>query len=230
MTLRTDRGEQALRVAGVFYDYGSTAGVVMIARSTYERLWDDRAVSGLALEAAPGAASGDTAARLVDALRARAAGGPDVLIRSNRSLREASLVIFDRTFAITAVLRLAIVGVAFIGVLSALMALQLERGREIAVLRALGCTPRQVWVMITTQTGLMGLLAGLFAVPVGIGLALVLIRVINRRSFGWTMPVEVSPVVLVEGLALALTAALLAGIVPARRMARASPADALRDE
>ena len=226
LSLRTDRGETTLRVAGVFSDYGSTAGVVMIARSTYERLWDDRAVSGLALEAAPGI----TAGALVDALRARAAGGPDVLIRSNRSLREASLVIFDRTFAITAVLRLIIVGVAFIGVLSALMALQLERGREIAVLRALGCTPRQVWGMITAQTGLMGLVAGLFAVPVGIGLALVLVRVINRRSFGWTMPLDLSPAVLLEGLGLALTAALLAGIVPARRMARASPAEALRDE
>ena len=225
--LRTDRGERAFPVAGVFYDYGSSAGAVFMSRETYERHWDDRAVAGLALEAVPGA---DVDA-LVERLRAAAAGsGQEVMIRSNRGLRDASLVIFDRTFAITSVLRILTLAVAFIGVLSALLALQLERGREIGVLRALGLTPRQVWGMVTAQTALMGAIAGLLAVPVGAMLASVLIFVVNRRSFGWTMPLEVAPGVLAQGLLLAVTAGLLAGLYPARTMARASPAEALRDE
>jgi len=80
------------------------------------------------------------------------------------------------------------------------------------------------------QTGLMGLLAGVLALPVGVALAAALIFVINRRSFGWTMPLDVSPAVLAEGLGLAVGAALLAGLYPARRMAQASPAEALREE
>ena len=225
--LRTDRGERDFPVAGVFYDYGSSAGAVFMSRETYERHWDDRAVAGLALEAVPGADIDG----LVERLRATAAGsGHEVVIRSNRGLREASLVIFDRTFAITSVLRILTLAVAFIGVLSALLALQLERGREVGVLRALGLTPRQVWGMMTAQTGLMGAIAGLLAVPVGAMLAFVLIFVVNRRSFGWTMPLEVAPGVLAQGLFLAVAAGLLAGLYPARTMARASPAEALRDE
>jgi len=223
--LRTDRGEREFRVAGVFRDYGSAAGVVAMSRATYDAHWDDRAISGLALEALPG----QPVEALVAALRGRA-GGEEAVIRSSRALREASLAIFDRTFAITGVLRLAIVVVAFIGVLSALLAWQLERAREIGVLRALGCSPAEIGRMVVIQTGLMGLLAGVLALPVGVALAAALIFVINRRSFGWTMPLDVSPAVLAEGLGLAVGAALLAGLYPARRMARASPAEALREE
>ncbi len=224
--LRTDRGERDFAVAGVFYDYGSSAGVIVMSRRTYDRFWHDSAVSALALYAAPGV----DVERLMAALRERAAGGPDVLIRSNRALRDASLEIFDRTFAITAVLRLLIVAVAFVGVLSALMALQLERMREHGVLRALGLTPGQVWGVVTAQTGLMGVVAGLLAVPVGIMLAAVLVSVINRRSFGWTMPIDVAPLILAQGVLLAVTAALLAGLYPAWKMSAASAADALREE
>jgi putative ABC transport system permease protein len=224
--LRSDRGEQEFRVAGIFYDYGSSAGVVVMSRRTYDAAWDDRRISSLALEAAPGV---DVDA-LMAAVRERAAGGPSLVIRSNRALRETSLEIFDRTFAITGVLRTLSVVVAFVGMLAALMALQLERTREIGVLRALGLTPRQVWGLITAQTGIIGLIAGLLAVPSGLMLAAVLVFVINRRSFGWTMSIDPSPQILLQGVALSVLAALLAGLYPAWRMAMAPPAESLRDE
>jgi putative ABC transport system permease protein len=224
--LRTDRGDRDFRVGGVFYDYGSSSGVVVMSRQTYERFWDDRRISGVAIEAVSGADLG----ALMAALRARAAGGQEIVVRSNRALREASLEIFDRTFAVTGVLRTLTVAVAFIGMLAALMALQLERAREIAVLRTLGLTPRQVWGLVTAETGLMGLLAGVLAVPGGLMLAGILVFVINRRSFGWTMPIDPSPAILLQGVALSVLAAVLAGLYPAWRMARALPAEALRDE
>ena len=224
--LRTDRGEREFRVAGVFYDYGSSSGVVVMSRRTYDRYWDDRRISSLALDLVPGA---DPTA-VMAAVRERAVGSQDVVVRSNRALREASLLIFDRTFAITGVLRTLTVAVAFIGMLAALMALGLERAREIGVLRTLGLTPRQVWVLVTAQSGLMGFLAGLLAVPGGLLLAWVLVFVVNRRSFGWTMPIELSPLILLQGVALSVLAAVLAGLYPAWKMATAIPADAVRDE
>jgi putative ABC transport system permease protein len=224
--LRTDRGERDFPVTGVFYDYGSSAGVVLMSRRTYARHWDDPRISSLAVDAAPGVDVG----ALMAALRERAAGRQDVVVRSNRALREASLEIFDRTFAITTVVHTLTIAVAFIGMLAALMALQLERTREIGVLRALGVTPREVWGLVTAQTGLMGLLAGVLAVPSGLALAAILIHVINRRSFGWTMPLDPSPAILLQAVALAVGAALLAGQYPAWRMATALPAEALRDE
>jgi putative ABC transport system permease protein len=183
-------------------------------------------VSSLALVLAPGV---DPRAA-VSLLRERAGGDQDLLIRPNRALREASLEIFDRTFAITAVLRVVATVVAVVGVLSALMALQLERARELGVLRAQGLTPWELWRLVLAETGLLGLIAGVLAVPVGVGLAQVLVHVINRRAFGWSIETVVPVHVLIEATGLAVVAALAAGVYPAWRMARTPPAPALRHE
>jgi putative ABC transport system permease protein len=226
ITLQTDRGPQTFAVAGIYFDYSSDQGVVVMPLQTYQAYWNDTAISSVSLYVASGA---DVDA-IVEQLRAQVGGQQDVLIRSNRGLRETTLEIFDRTFAITSVLQLLATVVAFIGILSALMALQLERARELGVLRANGLTPRQLWGVVLGQTGLMGLTAGVLALPVGVLVAAVLVFVINRRSFGWTLQMMLPPGVFVQAVVLALLAALLAGIYPARRMARTSPALALREE
>jgi putative ABC transport system permease protein len=224
--LRTERGDRDFPVAGVYYDYASDRGIVLMSRRTYLRGWNDPALSGFSLYLAPGA----DVDRVVELLRRTIGAERGLSIQSNRSLKKISLEIFDRTFLITGVLRLLAGFVAFIGVLSSLMALQLERARELGVLRANGMTPGQVWQLVTSQTGLMGLAAGLLSIPVGLTLAAIMIYIVNRRSFGWTIRMEVGPQVLLEALALALAAAILAGLYPAFRMSRTSPALALREE
>jgi putative ABC transport system permease protein len=226
VTIETDHGPRRFPVRAVFYDYGSDLGVVMMSRATYDRHFDDPFVSGLALYASPG----QDVDQVISNLRARIGDRQELLIRSNRTLRDASLEVFDRTFTVTIVLRLLAVLVAFVGVLSALMALQLERARELAVLRANGLTPRQVWRFVTMQTGLMGFISGILAIPLGLVLAYGLIFVINRRSFGWTLQIEISPWILVQAVILAIIAALLAGLYPSWKMAKANPATALREE
>jgi putative ABC transport system permease protein len=226
LSLVTDRGSRAFAVAGIYHDYASSEGTVVMARSVYERFWDDRAVSSLGVYAAPGI----DVEELVAAVRQRVGPGLDVLIRPTRALREASLVVFERTFAVTVVLRALVTLVAIVGVLSALTALALEREREVAVLRAQGLTSREVGVLLVGQTGLMGLVAGILAVPVGLVLALVLVFVINQRSFGWTLQFDLGLAELLQGPVLAVAAALAAGIYPARRIARRSLPAALRGE
>jgi len=226
LTLRTDRGPRAFSIAGVYYDYSSDRGIIRMPYAAYRAAWDDPAISSLALYAAPGV---DVDA-LVQRLRAVAARQGDLIVNPNRALREGTLAVFDRTFAITSVLQALATIVAFIGILSALMALQLERARELAMLRANGLTPRQLWGVVLTQTGLMGLTAGLLAMPLGLALALVLVYVINRRSFGWTLDLSLDPSLFVQALLVAGIAALLAGIYPALKMSRTSPALALREE
>ena len=226
VALQTDRGMQRLPIRAVYYDYGSDLGVVLTSRSTYERFYDDRGVSGIAFYARDDV---DVDALIAD-MRGAVGGMQDVIIRSNKALRETSLKIFDRTFTITTVLRLLAVVVAFIGVLSALMALALERRREFGVLRATGMTPKQVGGYVTLQTSLMGLIAGVLSLPLGYVLAYVLVYVINKRSFGWTLQLSVAPEVLGQALLLAVAAAFLAGLYPAWQMARSSPALALREE
>lgn len=138
--------------------------------------------------------------------------------------------LFEQTFTITETLRWLSAIIAFVGVFSALMALQFERTRQLGVLRAIGVTPVQLAALIIGETGLMGLVAGLFAVPVGYVVAYVLIFVIYLRSFGWTMAFYSNAAVVYQGLALAFGAALLAGVLPALKMARTRPAEALRNE
>lgn len=226
ITFTTDRGEVTLPVAAVFRDYGSDRGMAMMSYAGYRTLWDDPTVTTIALNLRPGA---DPDA-VIERLREGTAPVQALSIRANVRLREASLVVFDRTFAITQVLRLLALIVAFVGVLSALMALQLERGRELGVLRASGLTPGQVWAMVGSQTGLIGVAAGIMALPLGVLVAVLMIEFVNRRSFGWSMDLLVTPGILLQGLALALAAALLAGVYPSWRMSRTSPAEALRSE
>ncbi len=222
----TPAGRQPLVVLGVFYDYGSDQGAVIVSRTLYDRYFDDIGVTSLALFLRPGADSEE----VVRDLLALVPPGRTVIARTNDVLRSASLDVFDRTFQVTGVLRLLAFVVAFVGVLSALMALELERARELGVMRAWGLEPGELRRLVLTQTGLMGLVSGALAVPMGLALSVIMIFVINKRSFGWTLQMQVGPMVLAEALALALVAALLAGVYPAWRMARTSPAVALRGE
>jgi len=225
------QGEVGLQVLGVFRDYGSEAGVVMIGRVAYDALFEDPAITSLGLFLLPGV-DVEAVANEVRAVALRLSEGDPVPleIRSNLALRTLTLEVFDRTFEVTRVLRLLAFIVAFIAVFSALMALQFERGREFGVLRANGMTPGQGWVLVTTQTGVMGLLAGVLALPVGVTLAAVMIHVVNRRSFGWTLDMEVGAGLLLQAVLLAFLGALLAGVLPARSLSRTPPSEALRSE
>lgn len=226
ITLSTDRGPQAFTIAAVFRDYGSDRGGVLMSRATFDRFWDVPGFTTIGLYAA----AGTDLDRLIESVRDAAGDKQRVRIMPNQAIRELSLEVFDRTFTITIVLRILATSVAFVGVLSALMALQLERAREIAVMRAQGLTAAQVWGVVQAQTGVMGLIAGLLSIPLGLALALMLIFVINRRSFGWSLDVYIDPGIPMQAVALALVAALLAGLYPAMKMARTSPALALREE
>jgi putative ABC transport system permease protein len=226
LELPTDQGPRTFPIAGVFLDYGSEHGRILLHRSGYARYWREPSVGSAAAFAAPG----ENLAALRDRLQDRLGPIQPLLIRSNRDIQSRTLDVFDRTFTITNVLRLLAILVAVVGVLSALLALQLERAREFAVLRATGMTAGEVGGLVSLQTGFMGAAAGLLAIPTGLLLAAVLIFVINRRAFGWSLPFEVNPLLLLETLALAICAALLAGLYPIWRMARARPAEALRME
>jgi putative ABC transport system permease protein len=226
LMLSTSRGPRPFIIAGIFFDYRSDQGLVVLRRDLYADLWNDTGVTSLGLYLAGGVAVDAVKPKIHDLVQQAGT----VLIRSNREIREASMDFFERTFAVTHVLRLLAIGVALIGILSALLAIQLERTREFAVLRSLGMTPRQLVRLVLSQTGFMGLCAGVFALPLGFALAMALVKVINLRSFGWSMNLAVSGAELWQAPLLSITAALIAGLYPAWRAGRLTPALALREE
>ena len=225
VTLKTDRGEQAFPVVGIFYDYSRDQGLVLMTQNVYHEWWNDRGLTSVAAFVA----DGQDPNRVADDLRA-ALSGTALQVQVNRALREQALVIFDRTFAITNALRILAVVVAFIGVLSALMALQIERTRELSTMQAVGLTQPQLWRLTLLETGLMGATAGVLSLPVGFVLSLVLIYVINLRSFGWTIQMTLDPWVFAQAVAVSVTAALLAAVYPLIRLQKMPVAVGLRQE
>jgi len=236
LVLPTDKGLRSFKVVGVYVDYGSDQGIVTINRDTYERYWDDRTITSLGLHMDPRVNVNyfmDKLRAVVLDFQAKPLSGEkeqDLIIKSNLAIKEASIRIFDRTFVVTEVLRLLAIFVAFVGIVSALMSIQFERRAEIALFRVLGLTPQEVWLVVTGETGLIGAIAGILAIPLGLILAMVLIFVINRRSFGWSMDVTLDPMLFVQSLLLAVTAAMIAGMIPAFRMSKSNPVNALREE
>ena len=226
LTLLTDRGEKTFTVLGVYYDYSTDQGAVFMADNIYHQYYDDPFISAFALFLEDGV---DTQA-MIDRLETSVLTGTDLNAQANNELRAGVFEVFERAFTITIALRLLATLVAFIGILSALMALQLEHTREYGVMRATGMTPRQLQGYTLIQTGLMGTTAGALALPIGLVLALVLIYVINVRSFGWTMQLVILPGEFAQAFAVAVVAALAAGLYPAWRLSKLVTARALRAE
>jgi putative ABC transport system permease protein len=219
-------GPVSFEVAGVFRDFSSDRGAVVMRLAAFRRHWQDESLSGVGVYLAPDADAG----AVRRALERFAAASGELNFAASTELRAAAMRIFDRTFTITEVLRWLAGLVAFFGILSSLLALELERTREIGVLRAIGFVPAQIRTLVIGQTSLLGLVAGLIAVPLGVVLAGLLVYVVNERAFGWSMDFAVTPSVLGAGVLMALVAAVAAGIAPAWRLARMPLAAALREE
>ena len=226
LTLMTDYGERDFDVRAVYRSYEADQGAVLMSRRSYDRWWSDDRIGSLGLYLHDGV----EAAAVVERLRAVSRGRQALRISSNADLRDVSMAVFDRTFVITDVLYWLAVGVALTGILGAMLALQIERARELGVLRALGMTPAQIAGMVSLQSTTMGVYSGLAAIPLGLIMAEVLIEVINRRAFGWRMDSVIDPAQLWIALLLAGASALAAGVYPAWRAARSVPALAMREE
>ncbi len=224
INLQTNRGLKPFQVIAVYADYSGDQGHLAISRENFLRYWPGSGYSGIGIYARPGTNLERLQQQVRELLPAQ------LTVRSDAAIFKASMQIFAQTFTITETLRWLAALIAFVGVFSALMALQLERTRQFGMLRAIGVTPGQLTALITAETGLMGLVAGLFALPVGYSVAYVLIYVIYQRSFGWTMAFQVDVSVFWQGLLLAFGAAVLAGIYPAYKMSQTKPAEALRTE
>jgi putative ABC transport system permease protein len=224
LSMPTPQGPLSVRVAGVFRDYASEHGRIFMGEALYREHWPGQQVHTLALFARNGDVAGMR--REVSELTARHA----LVLTPAAAILDESMAVFDRTFRVTEVLRAVSLVVAFIGVLSALMALQLERGKEYAVLRALGLTRGQIAGLIGGESLLMGLLAACVAIPTGLLMAWVLIQSVQRRAFGWTMPFSVDSSLLLQTVLVGLLAAGLAALYPAWRSAHRDPAPQLRED
>jgi putative ABC transport system permease protein len=225
ITLPLGGQPHAFRVLGAYYDYGDERGYIVMDRATLLKYLPDPAPSNLAIYLEPGASLAEVRQSVE-----RACAERKILVLSNQTLRREALRIFDRTFAITYALEAVAVAVAVMGIAGALLALVIDRRRELSLLRFLGGHARQVRRLILFEAGLLGLLANLAGFALGVLLSLILIFVINRQSFGWTIRFHWPVSVLLGALSLVYVATLAAGLYPARLAISLNPIEVIHEE
>ncbi len=218
-------GEMRFPVAGVYYDYHTGGGAVVMDLKTLETFFGPGPVNGAALFLKPGW-DGDT---VIDSLKARFSDAP-LLIRSNRRLRDEVYRIFDQTFLVTRILQGMSLLIAVCGIMLMLLVLVREQVSELALYRAVGARRRQVfWVFLGQGMGfgLLGLGLGLVG---GVLLAGILVFEINRAYFGWTIQVHWPWGPVLQQVAAILAAAVLASLYPAVRASRTPATELGRDD
>ncbi|MEE4329497.1 MAG: ABC transporter permease, partial [Wenzhouxiangella sp.] len=211
-----------LEIVAVFRDYSSDRGVIAVDGAAYRAWFDDPLRDSLGLYAKePTADFSDLLSDLADA-------GVDASLTDRESVRRQTLAVFDRTFRITWALAVLVALIAAFALISALLALGLERGREYATLRALGLTRRGLAAWIMTQTTALAVITAVLALPISLLIHVVLSQFVQPMAFGWSVDLTVPWQPWAALLPLALLTGSLAGIYPAWMIARRDPAPQLR--
>jgi putative ABC transport system permease protein len=224
--LQTPQGPKSFRVAGIFFDYTTENGMIIIDLARYRDIWNDFRLNRAALFL-------KDPSRLEEARDEMAkhyAGPYRVLPVSNRELRTEILQVFDQTFSIAHALKVIAFLVAILGIVNSMLALVIERERDFGILRAIGTFKAQIRKMTILEAELMGIVSFFLAAGSGILLAMILIYVINKQSFGWTIQLFSVPSVFVQALALVVCAAFLAGLIPAYAAVKKRVAEAVKME
>ncbi len=226
ITLEGIQGPARLRVEAVFYDYSTEHGLVMMDRGAYLRLFADRTINSVAVFLDPG---DPRRPHILDQIRkkARQHGLP---VSNREQFYGNILAIFDSTFAITRSMRFLAIIIAFFGIAGALMTLFLERKSEYGILRALGLSTGQVALMTLLEAIGMGIMSFLLSAGSGTLFAFILIRVINIRSFNWTIffHPHLSPYLFTA--LTALLASFGAALYPIWMVLRTYPQMQIRDD
>jgi len=228
LNLATATGRRDFKIAGVFIDYTTEGGVILVDWQTYRKFWQDDAINGIGVYIDK--KSGLTAAQLQSELRPKIAPYGDYLIKSNQELREQVFRIFDQTFSVTYILQTIGIIISALGIFLSLTILVTERRREISILRAVGASRGQIEAMVLWEAGIIGLLGSFLGIIAGLVLAWILSFVINVSFFGWTISWATPWRFLLSLPVAVIAAALVAGYGPARQAARLDIADGVKME
>ena len=208
--LNTPKGEIDFSISGIFYDYSTDWGMILMEKRVYQSLWNDETLHSAGIYLQEGV-SHEVFKKMI---RERFSKPYQLFLVSHRELRSEILKIFDQTFAITYSLELIALIVAFLGIINSLNALIIERQRDIGIFRALGAFRKQVEKMVLIEAGMIGFFSHILGLIAGLLLSLLLIYVINKQSFGWTIQFSIPLRSLIESWLLVMVTSLGAGLIP----------------
>jgi putative ABC transport system permease protein len=212
-----------LPVAGIYSDYGNPRGEAMVALPALQERFPQAVARDFGLVAPAGTGAEDLRAALV-------AQTPltEGAVIDQAQVKQISLAVFERTFAVTGALNVLTLAVAGVAMLTALLTLATMRLPQLAPVWALGLTRARLGRLDMARSGLLAALTFAAALPLGLAVAWALLAVVNVEAFGWRLPMHLFPRDWAVLLALSVAAALLAALIPARRLARTPPAAFLK--
>ena len=224
LSMETPKGPIQINIEAVYYDYSRERGYIIIDRSIFIKYYGDTDVNSFVIYLTNKNEIENVRQEILKTL------GADykLVIRSNPELKKNVLEIFDKTFAITYSLEIIAGSVALLGLFNTLISLILERKREIGILRFIGCFRTQVKRMILIEAGILGLIGSVMGVAAGGVVSYILIFVINKQSFGWTIQIHYPYIFIMFSLVLFWIVSLIAGLYPAKLAARLNPKEAVR--
>jgi putative ABC transport system permease protein len=211
-------GGWKLEVIGIYADYGNPKGQIAVNIAAFTRRFPDAPLTRMGLRV-PSAA----VPALLSSLQEKF-GLDGRNLMDQATVKAESKRIFDRTFAVTAALNAFTLGVAGVALLTSLLTLSNSRLPQLAPLWAIGITRRRLAAIELLKTLSVALITALLALPLGLLVAWCLIAVVNVKAFGWRLPFHVFPLQLLQLLAVAMAAALLAALIPVLKLARMQPA------
>lgn len=224
LSLPIGDGTEDFEVAGVYHDYSSERGYILGHREVLMRYLPDQRLTGCGVYLVPGAEIEASRSEIIGAL-----AGRTLQVARNRDLRKRATEVFDRTFAITYALEAVAVFVAILGMAGALLTLVIDRRAELSVLRVLGGSKGQVRSLVLAQAGMLGLVSNLIGLVLGCALSIILVKVINKQSFGWTIQFHLPVGFLLLAIAGVFAASLVAGLYPAGIAASRDPNEVLHE-
>ena len=225
LELETPEGPAQLQVAAIYFDYSRERGYIILDRTTFLNYYQETEINSFVIYL-------DDKTRLESVRREvlKTLKDHQLIIRSNTELKNQVLEVFDKTFAITYSLEIIAILVAVLGLFNTLVSLILERKREIGILRFIGAFTGQVKRMVLIEAGILGLIGSAMGFLAGVAVSYILIFVINKQSFGWTIQVHFPYLFILVMITLFWGVSLLSGVYPARLAEKLNPKEAVRVE
>ena len=226
LSLLTPNGKLKLEIVAVYYDYSRERGYIILDRTTFLKYYRDSDINSFIIYLAEKSKLGEVRQAVLDTVGQEY----QLIIRSNAELKKDVLEVFDKTFAITYALEIIAIGVAVLGLFNTLISLILERKREVGILRFLGAFQSQIKRVVLIEAGILGLIGSVMGLIAGIVVSTILIFVINKQSFGWTIQMHFPYLFILLTTSMFWIVSTSAGLYPARLAAKLNPKEAVRVE
>ncbi|WP_261815353.1 ABC transporter permease [Vibrio gallicus] len=212
------------RVVGVYYDYGNPYDQVLMSQKNWDLLLPDKGAIGLGVLLHDKQTSNDVISKLISIYHT-----PAERVVNNSRIYDQAMTVFDRTFGITDTLGNITLIVAVLGIFFATLAGEATRLRNVALLRCLGMSGKELVFVGGAQLFAFGLVAAFVAIPLGMAMANNVVELILKKSFGWSMQVQIVPWDYLGTLGWTIASLIIAGAIPVLQVIRRTPMKSLRD-